>query len=26
VQFSSDQIVHEVFMLERRGVASRDKR
>ena len=26
VQFSSDQIVHEVFMLERRGVASREKR
>ena len=26
VQFSSDQIVREVFMLERRGVASRDKR
>jgi hypothetical protein len=26
VQLSSDQIVREVFMLERRGVASRDKR
>ena len=26
VQLSSDQIVHEVFMLERRGVASREKR
>src|SRR5437879_12383927 len=26
VQFSSDQIVREVFMLERRGTASRDKR
>ena len=26
VQLSSDQVVREVFMLERRGVASRDKR
>jgi hypothetical protein len=26
VQLSSDQIVREVFMLERRGTASRDKR
>ena len=26
VQLSSDQIVREVFMLERRGAASRDKR